>query len=171
MFDIDIITLAISAVAMIAFALPFYFASRKINKKKVLALKQIEDFIQSQNLTIQIRDIWRNQYFIGLDTVKGVLVYCEHLDNSSPVLIDLKKINQVAIEEAAHVVGNMTNSHKVLDKLTLSMTDEHNRKIQGLEFYDGDKYSDLNGEAVLIKKWELLIREQVTSHKSKFQTA
>ncbi len=171
MFDIDITTLVISAAALIAFILPFYFAGRNVNKKKALAMKQIADFAKSQNLTFSIQDIWRNQYFIGLDTTKGVLIYCENLSNTSPVVIELKKINHVTIDETAHVVTNMTNSNKVVDKLSLFIFDNRNRIVQDLEFYDGDRYSDLNGEAVLIKKWEILIREQIKNHRSKLVIA
>ncbi|MEX2566337.1 MAG: hypothetical protein WD431_10370, partial [Cyclobacteriaceae bacterium] len=75
MFDLDIITLSIAMVSIAAFILPFYLSHRKAKNRVAVAKKQLADFARNQGIQIQVDDLWRNQYYIGLDREKGKLIY------------------------------------------------------------------------------------------------
>ncbi|MFO7823403.1 MAG: hypothetical protein R6V72_05650 [Cyclobacterium sp.] len=154
MFDLDIITLSMAMVAIIAFIMPFYLNNKKEKARVALAEKLLADFEKNQQLHIQVKDLWRNKYFIGMDPKKGKLIYSEDIHSCSPVLIDLLLINNVRIKEESHKVASPTSSRKVIDKLELLFYSEKAELVHTIEFYDGETFSDLLGETILIKKWE-----------------
>ncbi|NHE59813.1 hypothetical protein [Cyclobacterium plantarum] len=154
MFDLDIITLSMAMVAIIAFIMPFYINNKKVKAKVALAEKLLADFAKNQQLNIQVKDLWRNKYFIGIDPQKGKLIYSEDINSCLPVLIDLHLIGHVRIKEESHKVVSPTSTRKVIDKLELSFYSEKAELFHNIEFYDGEKFSDLLGETILIKKWE-----------------
>ncbi len=159
MFDIDLISLAIVAIFMGAFALPFYLHARKVKLRERKAHKILADFTASNGLNLQEKDHWRDKYFIGLDKEKAQVVYSSDTSQNCYKCIRLDQIKRVSISEASHQVTNGKESHKELDRLDLILINQNDQPIHVLEFYDGDQYSDLVGEAVLIKKWETLVKD------------
>lgn len=158
MFDFDFITLSIAMISIAAFTLPFYLSHRKIKARVAIAKKQMADFIKNQGIQIQVEDLWRNQYYIGLDPEKRKLIYTEDIAAASPVLIDLDGVRQVKIDEVSRNLVSQVNTRKIIDHLKLVFVGENGKVIDTLEFYDGDKYSDLSGETILIKNWETCIQ-------------
>ncbi len=161
MFDIDLISFSIAGLLIAAFAVPFYVHARRLKIKERIALKLLTDFTSSHGLSLQDNDQWRNRYFIGIDNVKAQLVYSSDTSQADYKCIDLARAKRVTIAEASHQVPNGKGSNKVLDRLDLIIMDHHDKPIHVLGFYDGDQYSDLVGEAVLIKKWETLLKDVV----------
>lgn len=154
MFDLDIITLSMAMVAIIAFIMPFYINHKKVKARVALSEKLLADFANNQQLHIQVKDLWRNNYFIGMDPQKGKLIYSEDIHSCSTLLIDLHLICKVRIKEESHKVVSPTSTRKVIDKLELLFYSESAELVHNIEFYDGEKFSDLLGETILIKKWE-----------------
>ena len=76
------------------------------------------------------------------------------MDKLEPVVIDLDHVKQIKIDEVSRVIGSKGNSRKVIDELRLHLISHTGKVIGDLEFYDAEKFSDLAGESVLIKKWE-----------------
>ncbi|MCH7413819.1 hypothetical protein MM213_10010 [Belliella sp. R4-6] len=163
MFDIDIITISIAIVSMVAFAIPFYLNNVKVKKEKLNNDKLLQTFLNSHNLNLNIQDNWRKQYFIGIDTSQNKLVYVDDLADIKPIILDIRDVKQVKINEVSRVVGAKSNSRKIIDSLHLQLTNHQGKVIGLLEFYDGEKFSDLVGEPILIKKWEATISAEAKS--------
>lgn len=161
MFDIDLISFSIAVILIAAFALPFYLNARKVKLRELKALKILTDFTSSHGLHLQDKDQWRDKYFIGLDKEKAQLVYSADTSQDYYKCIHLDQIKRVSIAEVSHQVTNGKDSHKELDRLELILINQNDKPIHLLEFYDGDQYSDLVGEAVLIKKWETLLKDSI----------
>ncbi|MCH7396825.1 hypothetical protein MM236_02455 [Belliella sp. DSM 107340] len=163
MFEIDIITISIAIVSMVAFAVPFYINNLKVKKEKLNKENLLQNFLKSHNLNLNIQDNWRKQYFIGMDTYQNKLVYIQNLADIKAVILDVREIKQVKINEESRVVGAKGNSRKIIDGLHLQFTNHQGKVIGLLEFYDGEKFSDLVGEPILIKKWEATILAEAKS--------
>ena len=161
MIDIDLISFSIAGLLIAAFALPFYLHTRKIKVKERKARKILTDFTTSHGLTLQDQDQWRNRYFIGIDKENAEVVYCADISEAHFKRIRLDQVKRVSIAEVSHQVVNGKESRKELDRLELIFINQNDKPIHVLEFYDGDQYSDLVGEAVLIRKWELLLKDSI----------
>lgn len=167
MFDIDLISFSIAVILIAAFALPFYLNARKVKLRERKALKILADITSTHGLNLQEKDQWRDKYFIGLDKEKAQLVYSADISQDYYKCIHLDQIKRVSIAEVSHQVTNWKDSHKELDRLELILINQNDKPIHLLEFYDGDQYSDLVGEAVLIKKWETLLKDSIKNVPSK----
>lgn len=144
-----------------AFALPFYLNARKVKLREREAIRILTDYISTHGLNLREKDQWRDKYFIGLDKEKAQLVYSADTSQDNYKSIFLDQIKRVSIVEVSHQVTNGKESHKELDRLDLILINQNDKPIHALEFYDGDQYSDLVGEAVLIKKWEALLKDSI----------
>lgn len=153
MFDIDITTLGISAIFTAAFIAPFYLNYRKMSQKEKKVGQLIQNLSADKGLNLSEKDYWNSQYFIGLDPVKKVLVYSENIHIHEPMIVDLNQMKVIKVEEKSHEF----NKRKIVDELTL-MVHPLQKAAFPLEFYDAEKFSSLDAEPVLIKKWESLIK-------------
>ncbi|MFD2036008.1 hypothetical protein ACFSKL_14480 [Belliella marina] len=167
MFDIDIISIAMAAAAMVAFAIPFYVNQRKVKKEKSDRTNKITALSKSHGLNIDIQDLWRNQYFVGLDAHQNKLIYIGDLDEMDPKIIYLDEVKIVKVVESSRMVGPKGNSRKVVDGLQLQLINNHGKSIGDLVFFDGDKFSDLVGEPILVKKWEATINAAIKNQMKK----
>ncbi|MCH7410578.1 hypothetical protein MM239_14315 [Belliella sp. DSM 111904] len=169
MIDIDIISTSIAIGAMVAFAIPFYVNHLKVKKAKLNKESLLKGFIKSHGLTINMQDQWRSQYFIGLDTQQRTLVYIDDLEEIKPILIDFNEVKQVRINEISRSLKSKGPDRKIIDGLYLELLNPQGKVIESLEFFHGDKFSDLVGEPVLIKKWEAILKstlKNTTENKS-----
>lgn len=153
MLDIDITTLAISAIFTVAFITPLYWNYRKMIQKEKIAEKLIQSLKANEKLDLSEKDFWNGQYFIGLDPVKKVLVYSENIHIHEPMILDLNQMKGIKMEEKSHEF----NKRKIVDELAL-MVHPLQKAAFPLEFYDAEKFSSMDAEPVLIKKWESLIK-------------
>lgn len=165
MFEIDIVTLSFAMLCLIAFVIPFYLNSKKSKKEKLQKETKLEEYLRSQNLKLDQREMWRNQYFIGLDSNQRKLVYIQNLKDFQPLLLNLDEINHVAQHEVSRMIGTEKNQRKVLDELYLHLIGKNGKVKASLEIYNGEIFSDLSGEPVLIQKWEAVIKEELRNYK------
>lgn len=154
MFEIDVVTLIMAAAGMVAFAIPFYLNSQKVKREKIQKADRLSEFLKKHELNLTEYDEWRNRYYIGLDPQKCKLIYISNLNEINPVIIDLNKVSHVKINEVSRVIGTKINSRKIIDFLSLQFINYDGKIIGDLEFYDGEIFSDLVGEPIVIKKWE-----------------
>lgn len=151
---LDYITMAFVVVLMTAFALPFIIHSRKNTKKKALAKKRLLDFASNNGLSLCTMEFWRNSYFMGLDQVKAQLVYSNDINSNSPQLINLREVREVQVHELSRKIKQNGGTDKVIDRLELILIGDLPEKRWILEVFEGDRFSDVAGEPVLIKTWK-----------------
>lgn len=161
MFDIDLISFSFAVLLIAAFVLPFYVHARKIKLSERNAFSVRNSYTASQGLHLHDQDSWRNQYFIGIDRERAVVVYSSDVQAGTYSCIHLQEVRRASVSEVSHQVADGKKSRKELDRLDLKLIDYQDRIAYTLEFYDGERYSDLVGEAVLIKKWEELVKASV----------
>ncbi|QDH80534.1 hypothetical protein FKX85_16395 [Echinicola soli] len=161
---IDTISMVFVVVMIIAFAIPFVIHSKKNKRKQAQVNKRILEFARMHDLSLHFTELWRNQYFLGLDEVKCQLVYLEDVGGGEPIIIDLKTIRRVHINEKIRRIKSRDNSlgDKIIDKIELILEGEVPGQQCMLEVYDGEKFSGLVNEPILAKTWEKRIHEAIT---------
>ncbi|WP_114749754.1 hypothetical protein [Pleomorphovibrio marinus] len=154
MFEIDIPSLLIAVVAISAFIAPLYIQYLRVKKTRLRKESELNRFLEENSLRINNFDFWRSFYYVGIDSSQMKLVYAKGSEQFSTDIIDLKDISYAKIRESSRTLGEKESKRKVIDHLTLELVDASGNVSHMLEFYDGEKYSDLLGETVLIKKWQ-----------------
>ncbi|SIT16806.1 hypothetical protein [Belliella pelovolcani] len=161
MLDIDLLTLTIAVLAMIAFIIPFYLQYRKLNNQKMGIQKQLQEFKSLNQLNIDQEETWRSKYYLGLDRSNKKLIYANWTAEIKIDLIDLTQIGKVSIQESARFVGLGSSKRRVCDLILLKLKLNQQDKEHTLELYDAEKFSDLQGEGPLAKKWEGIIQQEI----------
>jgi len=165
MFEIDSVSLTIGAVLLVAFAVPFFMYSSKSKKEKKKRDMMLEDYLKANNLKLDLQESWRNKYFLGLDLAHKKLVYVKSFEDFQPLQVNLEELSHITSQEVSRMVGSGKDSRKVLDELQLQLVGKNGKVRASLEIYNGDLFSDLSGEPVLIQKWETLLKEQISQIK------
>jgi len=162
MFEVDYITIGFAVVLTLAFMAPLYLNHRK--NKKILAEKNqfFANLAKEKGLHFSQKEIWRNRYMLGLDTDLRKLVYVHFEEVPVVVEIALDQIQSIEIHEKTHEIGSGKEKNKVIDNLDLIF---HLKTSQGkkitLEFYDAEKFSDMNGELPVIRNWQSLLQSNL----------
>jgi hypothetical protein len=157
--NIDFISLGVSIVLIIAFIAPIYLHIRHRNLQMSRSLAEIEKFIQKHGLNLTRKEHWRDRYYIGLDSKNGKLLYTSDMLTTPPSLLDLRQVGRIILEEHFHYVQIRKEKTKVLDSIHLQLLGKEGQELHRLECYDGNKFSDLSGEAMLAKQWIKVIEE------------
>jgi hypothetical protein len=158
MFEFDSVTLIAALVLSLAFAAPFYY-NHKINKKKIaLRTHLLHQTAKEKGLVISKFELWRERYIIGLDSTKGRVLYIQYLETPIIADIDLSKVRSMEILERNHEVGKGKEKRKVIDNLELVFYNKNNESFMAIEFYDGELFSDMEGELPLIKEWQTMLK-------------
>lgn len=160
MIAIEPISLGIAMVLSAAFVFPIYNHSRKnklAQQKKLNVLKEIG---AKEGYNWDTIEYWRNEYLIALDKNKKVLAYSQ-TSATEPVLLNLKNYPLISMSE---ISVPKENGGQRIDALYLRLQGNGTRSKEILlEFYHADKFSDLNGELPLVKKWESICKETAKS--------
>lgn len=166
MISIDYMSLAMALVVIVLFVTPLYLHVQRTKKKKANALQRLEEFSGTHGWKLTEYEIWRSRYFLGIDAVNLGLVYIEEIAAGTPISVDLREIDRVRMIERSHEIVSSTEKRKIIDAIELQLIGSNGQVAHRLEVYDGDRYSDLDGEAVLAKKWETQISKLLKeSHK------
>lgn len=161
MFDFDSITLIISMVCLFAFAIPFIIYSRKANSQNSQKKAKLDDFLRTNQFNLTVEETWRDRYFLGIDPEKRVLVFVENLNAFEPQVFKLDEVYHVIKHEASRMIGAGKNQRKIVDELHLQLMGKSGKFITSIEVYNGEVFSDLAGEPVLIQKLEALIKKYI----------
>lgn len=159
MFDFDSITLLISMVCLVAFAIPFIIYSKKAKSQNSQKKAKLDEFLQANQFNLTVQETWRDRYFLGIDPVKRALVFVENLDAFEPQVFNLDDVHQVVKHEVSRMIGTGKNQRKIVDELHLQLIGKSGRLKTSIEVYNGEVFSDLLGEPVLIQKLEALLKD------------
>ena len=106
MFSIDPVTAILSFVLFCAFSVPFIYHIQKNKAKEKLLLQKIKAEGQSQGVQATELETWRNQYAIGLDPSKKVLLYTFLGELEISCSIPLSDVKKVSISRKTREAGN-----------------------------------------------------------------
>ena len=162
MFEIDYITIGFAVVLSLAFIAPPYLNHRK--NKKIAEVKNqfLADLAKEKGLIFSQKDTWRNRYMLGFDTNVKKLVYVNFEEVPVVMEIDLDQIQSIEIHEKSHEIDTGNGKRKVVDNLDLTfyLKSPQGKKIT-LEFYDAERFSDMNGELPLIRNWQSILQSNL----------
>lgn len=160
MIDIEPVTGILSLILFGAFTVPFILHSLKNKKIEQALLAKINEVAATRNAKPEQIETWRRLYGIGLDSSKKVLVYLR--DDEQSETLDLQDFSKVKLVKTNIDVVGEESTHSVLNYVGLELTPKTNHKLPVvLEFYDGDKFSDLMGETLLADKWEKILKSNL----------
>ncbi|REG94213.1 hypothetical protein [Algoriphagus antarcticus] len=155
MFDIDPMTLIVSALLIVAFASPLIFQRFKNKNKLILQQATFSEFAEMNNARPTLHEQWRNHYHLGIDTESKKVVYHRFGSYPEQTVIDLNEVKKVSVQEKSRVVIVGKEKRFIIDYLALQFhfkDESHSPKT--LETYDGDLYSDMAGERGLTERWK-----------------
>jgi hypothetical protein len=162
MINIDITTLVVSGVILLAVSAPFISYSVKSKKAKSRFLNSFKEYISSLNLKIDVQEDWRNRYILALDQTKNTLVYYRTGENETKCDIALQDVSRAVVYQSYLNESSGGNS-KILEQVTLQIHFKNpSKKTLHLEIYNQEFYSALLGETVLAAKWADLVNKSVT---------
>jgi iron only hydrogenase large subunit-like protein len=162
MFDIDPVTLIMSCVLFCAFAAPFiYYANQNGKKELALKAKLTKTALAGEATPDQV-EVWRNQFGLGLDSKKNILVYLHESEVNISYIVDLEDVKQAVVRKRTREVNGTSGKTTVVDYVGLELHYKaENKKSILLEIYDGEEFTDLLGETVLAEKWAGLINQRL----------
>ena len=113
-------------------------------------------------LECDLKDFWRDYYAIGLDSEKRILVYIKFDAEPEIQVTDLKDCVLVSQHQQKEEIQNGNRRSEIINYLglQLKLQKSHQQEIH-LEFYNGDLFSDHQGEGPLVLKWKELIAQQL----------
>lgn len=166
MFDIEPVSLGISVFLLLGFLSPLIVYKIK-QSKKANYLKDI--FNQSERefgLKCDQKDFWRDYYAIGLDTDKKMMLYIKFDTKPEILNMDLKNCSQISLIQKTEVFKQENKNREIIHYrgLKLNFPTNNHHEIN-LEFYNGDLFSDLQGEGPLVLKWKELIAQNLNQIK------
>ena len=165
MFDIEPVSLVISLVLIILFSSPIVLYKRKQSQKIKFQTHYIEEMGSKSNLKFDESDRWRDLYFIGLDSVRKILVYVKFGPENTIHQIDLSKASDVKLEKMEREIKIEGKPQNIIDGLNLKI-EIHGDKAETrmLEFYDSELFSDNMGELPLVQKWEKTLKTMIKNN-------
>lgn len=154
MLEIDPVVLGMACILSIAFCIPFVYQIQK-NKKKLKKLNtELQSIADISGACPDVVEIWRHRYALGLDSSRSILVYLQSEPNRIEHNLDLKQYKKVNLVKTFQRTEDKKNLSKLPDYIGLELIPKSaDLKAIAVEFYDGNEFSDLQGETVLAEKW------------------
>jgi hypothetical protein len=156
MIDIEPISLGIALVLSAAFVFPIFNHSRKIKLAQQKKLNTLLEMGIKEGYIWNTMDFWRNEYLIAVDKQKKVMAYYQST-SKEPILVDLNKYKMISIVEVE--TPKEKGASRIHELHLKFQSNDPLCKAILLEFYNAEKFSDLNGEFPLVKKWEAICKE------------
>jgi hypothetical protein len=155
----DTTSLIIGLFFVAIFIVPVWLIQRSQNKGKGILSKSFKQAASSNGLSISTSDFWANAYCIGFDEKNNKLLYLAHKPTGdNVVVVDLNTLEKCSIERKTHQSGTGKHQETVTDHLVLKLI--HNDAMHTtdrLEFYDVATNLSMNGEQMLLEKWQKII--------------
>lgn len=159
---LDMTTVALSSILIIAFVAPFAYYSFKNKKAEKSLSHSFHEFAKEYGVSPTVVDKWRNHYTIGLDKAAKKLVYFSYGDFPQQVVINLEEVNKVSLQEKFRTVTLGNEKRNILEFLALQFHFKDPQHLaRTVEIYDGDIFTDQMGERVLAKKWLEVLSQEV----------
>lgn len=142
--------------------IPVWLFQRTQTKATRTLKKSFKQLAATNNLAITESDIWHNIYSIGIDNSKNKLLYLKHTESGDLATVaDVSDLDKCIVERKIQQTGSGRHSIATVQHLDLVLTyrDSPNHK-DVLEFYDESLGTQMNGESMLIEKWQKLIADR-----------
>lgn len=159
----EIIIAAFVIIMVAAFVLPIAVNKRRTRKQEQSGRDRILGFARDNNLSLDHAEVWRNRYFLGLDSASGKLVYSGDIHGEVHAVLDLGEARSAGIHEDSRRVGR--DNSKVIDRLFLELHMRHGRGNGRVLLYDGDVHTSLQGELDFLEKWKERINSSIRPSK------
>ncbi len=164
MFDIDPVTLSVSALCLVGFIAPLVLQSFKNKNKLTLQQATFTEFADKHNARPTLHEQWRNHYHLGIDPDAKKVIYHRFGSYPEQTVIDLEEVKKVSVQEKSRVVMVGKEKRFIIDYLALQFhfkDESHSPKT--IETYDGELYSDMAGERGLTEKMKDQIEKLLKS--------
>ncbi|MBE0663519.1 MAG: hypothetical protein IH597_13760 [Bacteroidales bacterium] len=164
----DTTSIIIGLFFVALFIVPIWLIQRSQNKSKGTLSKSFKQAASTQGLSISTSDFWANMYGIGVDEKSNKLLYLAHKPAGEKVMVvDLNTLEKCSIERKTHQSGNGKHQETVTDRLDLKLI--HNDAMHTtyrLEFYEESTSLHMNGEQILLEKWQKIIGNKLAVAKT-----
>lgn len=164
----DTTSIIIGLFFVAIFIVPIWLIQRSQNKGKGTLSKSFKEAASSNGLSISTSDYWANAYCIGIDEKNNKLLYVAHKESGDKVVVvDLSTLEKCSIERKTHQSGTGKHQETVTDHLDLKLI--HNDAMHTsdrLEFYDESTSLHMNGEQILLEKWQKIIGNKLAVAKT-----
>lgn len=164
----DTTSIIIGLFFVAIFIVPIWLIQRSQNKSKGTLSKSFKQAASSNGLTITMSDFWANLYSIGVDEKNNKLLYLAHKESGDKVVVvDLSTLEKCSIERKTHQSGTGKHQETVTEHLDLKLI--HNDAMHTsdrLEFYDESTSLHMNGEQILLEKWQKIIGNKLAVAKT-----
>lgn len=159
MFTTEPVTLVMAAILLGAFCIPFILHFLKRNQKRSKLIQEFNRLTEPYGSPIDLQDIWRNQYIIGLMTATKTMVYYKEGEQPISHVFSLADIDDIQVKSKFRELKSGKEKKKVVDETGLLISLKNQKSVY-LEFFNQDNFTDLLGESVLAEKWAELLRNQ-----------
>lgn len=162
MFDIEPVSLGVSILLLLGFIAPIYIYKIKQSKKTLLQKSIFQQTERDLGIECLEKEFWRDYYAVGLDSDKKKLLYIKFDPEMEIQVTDLKNCTHVAQYQQTEKINNGKINREIINKIGLKLTClKSNRPDILLEFYNGDLFSDHQGEGPMALKWKELIAQNL----------
>ncbi len=161
--DLSIIILVIALMAIVISPFLLHYMSQK--KKEAGILNEFMNFTKRENATISQKELWRQNYVIGIDEQsKKLYYYKKYKDKEERVSIFLSEVDHCRIDAVSRNARTKGGSITGVEKLDLVFTfTKPDKNEKTLQFYDSSEFLGLDNERVIIEKWFAIIKSNLMS--------
>lgn len=159
MFTTEPVTLVMAAILLGAFCIPFILHFLKRNQKRNKLIQEFNKQLEPFGGAVDLQDIWRNQYIIGLMTANKTMVYYKMDEQPITHIFSMADIDDIQVKSKFRELKTGKEKKKVIDETGLLISLKNQKSVY-LEFFNQDNFTDLLGESVLVEKWAELLRNQ-----------
>lgn len=162
MFDIEPVSLGISIFLLLGLITPIYLNKRTQSKKISLQKRVFQQKEKDFGIQCLEKDFWRSYYALGLDLDKKKLLYIKFDSTTEIHELDLKNYTHVSKFQQNEKINNGGINREIPYKIGIKLVSQKSNHPEiHLEFYNGDLFSDHQGEEPLAAKWEELIAQNL----------
>jgi hypothetical protein len=162
MIDIEPVSLGVSILLLLGFITPIYLYKVKQSKKTSLQKSIFQQTEKDLGIECLEKEFWRDYYALGLDSDKKKLLYIKFDSEPEIQVVDLKNCTQIAQYQQTEKINNGKMDREIINNIGLKLNcHKSNRPEILLEFYNGDLFSDHQGEGPLALKWKDLIAQNL----------
>jgi hypothetical protein len=162
---IDLPSLIIGIFALATFCAPiaWYQISEKLKVKKLN--KELTDYAREENITLSNREVWGNDYALGIDQENKKLLYFKYGENKNrKQVIDLTEVKMCKVSNGTKTIKNASGSSSIISSIRLLFQYQNPKKgSTSLEIYDGENGKTLTSEITIANKLARTIRPMLTN--------
>lgn len=152
----------IVALGLLFVSLPYLYYLSKSREKESKLTHSFQEFTTEKNVVLNKIQKLSNQYILGLDTERNVLIYYKYGQFPSEVTVNLEEIDHATLdvhyEESNH--GNGRSKRPEYLNILLHFKDPH-RAVKSISVYDKKEVLKWNDELSIANNWVQTINSQL----------